>query len=967
MKPRFYNERFPYLCAVPKTDALWGFFLEPFRSIDVVPCGNGNFILSPSQIDLWEAFESCTFRLCRGLLQRVNMTLEFSLPIFPCKIGYAGVAPDYSTAMNRARRSQRAFCILFDMATYLIALTPDWKGIGKAEGLPDEFLEGLEHSPIANFTFREGRVGTFIDFSESIAEIRHLPDFIRKHIPFWIFWGDGKSYRIPMHDKVDLRMAEMLRPSYEEVASAKENNGDGNSFQFESIDSSSVWDYERESPAASIKAPLVANPSTAPRSVTDNIVTGKLPRSNESNLVSIDHTNKSSHSINASLTTKANLTPVEPYTGFVLFKPGQVEKGSRQNPFESPEQFWARQHTEDEESLSKMSEADRKRLKNERNGGRITKKSKVFHWEKFSWGYVRRRVSRKELDDYSEYPPSQMRFSVTRNEWDVCSNFDPDASPSFPDPDSDDSCDFPRLQNSTSVSVPRRPSPDKSAEHRLSLPDADEEEEEGEILESDHFQMHSDAALPSEMVFSQKRFQEALKTRYSIRSEVKVRSLKDVELDRMLYYRYGLLLPNVHLILSLDNESASVVREEQARSSWATTRGILYDIESSTESFTLIEMLGIIQFVRGLLENLPIPSTVLDIHPDNIDSPAVREMRKVSFSLNLQKCTLDGFVYLLRPNDLDFIIAIEQPSLVVELLRRGCLTGRELVHLLHLFVRRGSPFRTLCFAKEPSIRLDPLTWDLGSRTLDEEPGAYAYAQYEKLLQLFMRQPRARSIFGLGGPVWRAILEVCGSYEDIPIGPSVDTDVFGRKMSLPNGEALLEEVLTGSELLFLCGTYKVKKGRNVMLYSWWPTPKQWMSATSNVRYWSPGNERWFMTHLHEIRNGRATWVHVPKWTEKLKFNKKTKRLMEKNDDICRGFLDSMKQVMYYQTILSPSTIKPFTGHLSPVHRPFIARSSPVHRPFIARSSPVHRPSPAERPVGSPTERGDRPRNGPLSDR
>ncbi|KAL5512051.1 hypothetical protein ACEPAH_5270 [Sanghuangporus vaninii] len=373
------------------------------------------------------------------------------------------------------------------------------------------------------------------------------------------------------------------------------------------------------------------------------------------------------------------------------------------------------------------------------------------------------------------------------------------------------------------------------------------------------------------MVSITKHFQEAMKTRYAIRREVKVRELEDVALDRMFYPRYGLLLRNVHSIALLDKDGRVKAIAERA---WAMTCGILYDAESSIESFSLQEMLGITQFVGLLLENMPIPASVINIHPDNFNSPVALDMRDLLRAFHVQKCVLDRVVYLLQPDDLGYVIALEEPSLVVEVLRHGV--------------------DVLCSGRHFNMNslvqlLQPQPWDLGYCTLDEKPGAYAYAQYKKLLQIFMCQPRSHSVFGLGGPVWHAITEV-QVLDDVKTGPSEDISFFGHDFVLSDGRTLWEDQLIESELLFLCGTYKVRKGNNVMLYSWWPMPRQWAAATSNFRYWSPENERWFMMRLHDIRNGRATWINTPQWPQKLKTNKKTKRLMEKNKASCEAFLE-----------------------------------------------------------------------------
>ncbi|KAL5511025.1 hypothetical protein ACEPAG_3744 [Sanghuangporus baumii] len=782
------------------------------------------------------------------------------------------------------------------MATYLIALVPNWIEIAKKADLPEKWLRGLESSPIGDFGIKEGRIGALVDFSQSVPDLRQLVELIRKRIPFWIFWGDGKTYEPPLHDKLDVRFAELLRPNNLEVDWAMpEINLVSSLPSFPSFPSSTsftndLWDYELEH--------LVPLPNPDPDE--------KHPTSLSAGITSENA--RANNEANKALSSKGfDLPPIEPYSGLVQIQPGQVEKGSRQVPFESPETFWARQHAEDEENLSKMTEAERKRLRNERDAYHITKKSTVFHWEKFSWGRIRRRVAKKDYEDYRAYPLTQTRFSLTRNEWDVCTEFDADAEAPLTFSDDDDSCDFPKIKRhereAENRSVVRD---DQHTEYQRPLSSSIEEGEiveEGEIierydednlLESDGFPMHGECTLPDEVVLTEKRFQEALKDRYYIRPDVDVRDLHNVSLVEMLYYRYGLLLNNVRSISSLNRSSVS---DGTAEDAWATTRGILYDVESSAECFSLQEMLGITQVVQSLLDSRLVRANLLDIHPDNLKTPLGTQLRDVASLLKIKENTFNGIVYL-RSIDQTFAVALVEPSLVVEVLRRAVSQAHEgrfdVFALLKLFAERGSPFRTLHLVREPTTKSEPLLWDLGFRSLDEPPGPFAYAQYEKLLQVFMRQSRARCVFGLGGPVWRAIMEVLGfdlGTFDLT-GPYERISTTGQSFVFSDGQVLWEDGLTESELLFLCGTYKVRKGQDTMLYSWWPSPKQWDSATSNVRYWSPGNERWFTSRLHDIRRGRTSWIHMPKWPQRLKTNKKTKRLMDKNNVICSAFLESI---------------------------------------------------------------------------
>ncbi|KAL5537293.1 hypothetical protein ACEPAF_1116 [Sanghuangporus sanghuang] len=98
------------------------------------------------------------------------------------------------------------------MATYLIALVLNWMEIVKEADLPKKWLQELANSPIGNLDVKEGRISAFIDFSQSVPDLRQPIKLIQKHIPFWIFWGDGAMYKPPLHDKIDVRFAGLLRP-----------------------------------------------------------------------------------------------------------------------------------------------------------------------------------------------------------------------------------------------------------------------------------------------------------------------------------------------------------------------------------------------------------------------------------------------------------------------------------------------------------------------------------------------------------------------------------------------------------------------------------------------------------------------------------------------------------------------------------------------------------------------------------
>ena len=169
--PRLYNEEYPYLCAMLHPIALSGRFLGTFRFFDVMHA-HGRYSLAPSQITEWECHEAFAHKLIEKLLPSVTTTLDFSLPILPFRLGYSGTDETEADVHSRARSSRLAFSFLFGMLSYLIALVPNWMDVGIQAGLPEEWMKGLEASPIADFRSSEGRIGALIDFSQSVAEIR---------------------------------------------------------------------------------------------------------------------------------------------------------------------------------------------------------------------------------------------------------------------------------------------------------------------------------------------------------------------------------------------------------------------------------------------------------------------------------------------------------------------------------------------------------------------------------------------------------------------------------------------------------------------------------------------------------------------------------------------------------------------------------------------------------------------------
>lgn len=746
--PRCFNPKFPYLCAVQSQEALVGDFLSCFRGTPAIISTPGGYAMDEAQMKKWEAFENMTFHLCLALTSHVTLSLEFSLPKLPHRMGYKEVHRTHRKALGSAHSSRHAFYILFGMLSYLVARIPNWMEVADKAGLPDTWYKDLNRSPICDFSTAEGRVGVFVDLSEAESEIRILGCLISKRIPIWILWGDGLTYTPTLRDEVDINIARQFVP--------RDLAAQVDCLKAQLNDSDRVGGYDE-------------------RYVWGDVWNDGADHGGSDCNVTID----------LDIGQPLPLPPLKMHASIVTSSEvGQVEENSRQLPNETPEQFWLRQHADDKAKLALMTESERKRLKNERDGSGITQKSWVFYWENLGWGRVRRRIKQKEYDNYSDWPPSQMRFSITRNEWDICSDFDPGAdAESLSDPDEE-----PDLNGSKETSG-------------ANLVDST-----CGIHTSDHFLVNQYSQVPEEMALTEEQFRIALDKKYFIR-DVHVRDLKDVGLEKMLYYRYGFRVEEAAAIVKQNPPETSI---DYAKESWAKARGVLYDVESAVNEFTIHEMLSITSFVTSLLDGSSISPTVLDIQSHDT---ILEEAQAVAHALNLRK--IHG-VYLIYPNTNGYAIVLEDTSLVMEVIRRGVEArqqglGLDVRDLVKLLAHRGSPFRTLCSAQQASIKLKLPPWGLGFRALDDPPYAFAYAQYEKMVQAFMLQPRARSALGLGGPVWRVIME-CLNPSQAALGPSDDANNYGEKFVLSDDTSLWEDVLSESELLFLCGTYKVQKGQ-----------------------------------------------------------------------------------------------------------------------------------------------------------
>jgi hypothetical protein len=468
--------------------------------------------------------------------------------------------------------------------------------------------------------------------------------------------------------------------------------------------------------------------------------------------------------------------------------------GSRQKHGETPAQYLKRMAEGRTRRMASEDAAQRQQRENRERAqashqcpGSSSKAPHVFRWESDIETGIRMRtpISRSAVEQlWDAYSNEQRVFDWYYNEWDVCTEFDPDAK--YPDGDDldDDLDDFymgdavdphpdPHSSNSP-INVMQAAAP---ALPPASLPTAPYNEDDStDVL--------------STVVF--------------------VGGLLDI-----LYWRYGFVNPgpNVSTIYTNDLD-------------WTATRSVLGLANNGPLIQELLSEDGlrkngvqnaISHFIQCMLHAVQtIPAALCDTHPETPEPlPHNPHFRIFKRSMKLEKDAKPTDVYFVQPADFSdgMEVMLRDPATILECYRQF-VTLQDAITFLFM---NGRPFYTFLsrnrIPQPQPMRMKPSP-TLGFYAKNYEPGLREYRHYERVRKEFCSLPRARAALTRGGIIWRLALESIGvpAEEIVRNGPSQEVLTHGISVTDPQTSNILwDDDLSEEEKDLICGVCQVFTG------------------------------------------------------------------------------------------------------------------------------------------------------------
>jgi len=784
-------------------------------SVNRVACGGGNLMYRTPPI------------LCKALIQLEVELLEISAilsqhitligPEFrrlqtPASYGYRDSHKTPKYALTAIKQSRDAFVMLMAWLSYLITIhdrplvdakpgEPDfrtWEHMLCEGGIPQDRVQELKNSEINDFDPSSyPRAGVFVRYDDR-AFHQTMKLCIKNKIPVWVGWG-GKEPWTPEAAILD------HLPTPQECVNARD------------ITYAQVGAARRLQEAAKEEAALQRASSTdsnpwchgeasSARSTSQNAGVPKIP---------------APHS------------------------------GSRQKYGETPAQFLkrigearVRRMASESADQRQRREAREQAQKDHPLPGRSSKAPLVFHWEEDEKTGVRMRtqVYRNAVDQFwDSYSNRQRHFDSYYNEWDVCTEFDPEAK--YPDGDSDDDADDFYMGNTidpqpippsppisilpatmTQVAAPALPmvsstaSDDNSVDTLVSaatmtqvvapaLPMASSTASDDNSVDTlvSPATMTQVAAPALPMILSTTSDDNSVDTLYPV---VFVGGLLD-----LLYERYGFLV----LVPDANTEYINTLN-------WRATLSILgltsdspriRDLHANDDIRNDHIREAVSHFVECMLFSYQtMPAALCDIHPQSTEPLELNpHLRIFTRKTGLKDDASSAKVYFVQSVDCSdgTEVMLRDAATVLECYRQF----KKLEDVITFLFINGRPFYMFvpqaCIPPPQPIRIKHSP-TLGYYPKDYKPGLREYRFYEQLRQEFCNLPRGRAALTRGHIIWRLALESIGApaEEIVRNGPS--QEVFTHGISIEDPLTVLwDDELSDAEKDLMCGVYHVFTG------------------------------------------------------------------------------------------------------------------------------------------------------------
>jgi hypothetical protein len=440
----------------------------------------------------------------------------------------------------------------------------------------------------------------------------------------------------------------------------------------------------------------------------------------------------------------------------------KLPAGSRQRPDEDWKAYFIRRTAQrtkffERESNEQRSRREARERKNLSFPTPTRKGAHVFHWEEQGDGVrIRKRIPFRDIYEFwGEYANTQKRYDGITDEWDVCTEFDPEAV-----------------------------GPDILDEH-------------DEI--ANQLYQPIDDAVPDATVWQE------VSPGYRAEANCIQYEEPPQTLDEIARCRYGIQIrdgPYTRLPLPerMDWDKAMRIMGEENR-----------QVQDTRLEDAILDMLQWLINIDRLGASNP-PASLWDLHPNNHQYLFGRQD---AISTVTVKYTNEDKVYLIQSNFLhsrrnsEWSLVLSNPAAALECLRRRW--GPHYSDIALQLLLRGCPFSTRIIGPKPVLSYPrPYVTTLGFRPPGYVPRDCDYASYEALRDKFLQTPRARAALLKGGIVWRLSWDAVG-VEAALGGPSPEVFQTGHWF-LSEDMYLWDDELSEDELNLICGVYKVFTGK-----------------------------------------------------------------------------------------------------------------------------------------------------------
>jgi hypothetical protein len=738
----------PYMAMIPWNDPfhgpLFGRLRFPGGYVPVVR-ENRRWMLDPSIADDWHSLEISCRRAVLGMMNISHTSFiprVFQLHAMPERFRYRDFFRTRQDAVLATMEARSAFLPLMGALSMMSLifryldmhgdLTFDWRERLAAEaGVHPAWVSRLEDSVL--FDLKEPRVGGIIRVKDWQGVDNSLfPLFQLVNMPIFLNWGQV-DVRYGASGSYYLSQQNCIPPSWimQYLLHRKEARQDFARLAAETL--------RRRSPQAA-ETPRRQPPQVAETS-GHQPAPARFPTPESAS---------------------AALPHPEPPS---LFPP--VERYSGQRHGETIVEFFKRRAELNDRTFQRETARERQsREAKERNAqgqacpGRAG--ARVYIWEEVNGHRIRRAAGRPNYDHFWEmYRPTQRRYDGFRDEWDLCSEFDPSAQ--HPDSDEDSDRDSDEDEPLPAYSPP----PPPCEVHAV-----------GDLM-SDLANIHDDNP-PLEP-----------------NPDVPVEDLGEVAYNRFGFQEESPLPPDTA------DRPWEIVRKVLGEGYGASKQGVLLqDMQQSLSTF---------------FGHLATSKTVADIPPAlyDINQPA-SDINCLPHNTRVSIIGENPVYYVFVPcdsvHDSQFFVVIRSPATVVEIIRR--MWDRDTMSMVQELLKRCIPFQ-LCIPGPYRGNLMPTSIpsvsSLGRRTRNSKFDEVDFLLYERLRDEFFRSPRGHLALLAGGIIARLAREVI-PFSKVYDGLADSIEKDGMFICKGDGRpGYYSHVLSETEVDLILGVYHVDTG------------------------------------------------------------------------------------------------------------------------------------------------------------